>query len=368
MYEGKCELGFGMMRLPNKNGTIDIKATSTLVDSFLKSGYNYFDTAWAYPGSEEALKKALVERYPRDKYRLATKNAAWRSKNKSDMERQFQTSLERTGVDFFDYYLLHNLGENRTAFFDEYDAWSFVQNLKDEGLVRRIGFSFHDRAPALERILEKHPELEFVQLQVNYADWNNPAIQSRECIEVAKRYDKPVIVMEPLRGGLLANPPDEVKSTFDGSGLKWSYASWALKFAADCDNVCMVLSGMNSPEQMDDNISSLKDFQGLSNTERNTIYSAAEVLASIPVIPCTSCDYCAEVCPMDIGISGTFTAYNLLTLYDNMDFSMSQISWLVDLHNRKRVSQCIGCGACEKVCPQHIDIVEQLKVCNNRLQ
>lgn len=368
MYKGKCELGFGMMRLPKIEDDIDIESTKRLVDVFMESGFNYFDTAWAYPGSEEALRKALVERYPRNRYRIATKNAAWRCKNEDEMTAQFQTSLDRTGVDFFDYYLLHNLGESRTSYFDEYDSWSFVNRLKDKGLVKHVGFSFHDKAPSLEKILEKHPELEFVQLQVNYSDWNNPAIQSRECIEIAKRFDKPVIVMEPLRGGLLANPPDEVKKVFDESDCNGSYASWALKFAADCDNVCMVLSGMNAPEQLFDNISSLKDFKGLSEEERNTIDEASKVLASIPVIPCTSCDYCTEVCPMDIGISGTFTADNLLTLYHDRNFSLSQISWLVDMHERKRADQCIGCGACESVCPQHIKIVELLKACNNRLQ
>ena len=355
------KLGFGLMRLPQKDGKIDIEQTKTMVDMFLKEGFTYFDTAWAYSGSEDAIRQALVERYPRERFKLATKNAAWiNCKTREDAIAQFETSLKQTGAGYFDFYLLHNLGESRTKAFDDFDMWSFVQEMKKEGKIKHVGFSFHSTPEELEEILKKHPEMEFVQLQINYADWENPAIQSRACYEMARKYGKPVIIMEPVKGGMLANPPEKVAEVLKKANPNMSFASWAIKFAANLDGVITVLSGMSNIEQMEDNLSYMKDFKNLSENEENTIKKAQEELSKIPLIPCTTCNYCAKVCPMNIGISGSFTAMNILTLYDDLAGAKHQEEWLVGGHGKKSAAECIKCGKCEQVCPQHIKIRDEL--------
>ena len=267
----------------------------------------------------------------------------------------------QTGAGYFDFYLLHNLGESRTHFFDDFDMWSWIQEKKREGLVRHAGFSFHSTPQELEEILIAHPEAEFVQLQINYADWDNPAVRSRECYEVARKHGKPVIVMEPVKGGMLANPPKTVLDVLKGAEPDSSAASWALRFAAGLDGVLTVLSGMSNEEQMRDNISCMKGFSSLDEKERLALSRAQEEIKKVPLIPCTTCNYCAKVCPQNIGISGTFTADNYFTLYGNRDMALSQADWLVDRHGRQRADKCVGCGNCEKVCPQHIEIRKELK-------
>lgn len=356
------KLGFGLMRLPKNGDEIDIPQVKEMVDRFIGAGFTYFDTAWAYPGSEDAIRQALVERYPREKFQLATKNAAWiNCKTREEAIAQFETSLKQTGAGYFDFYLLHNLGETRTKFFDDFNMWSFVQEKKKEGLIKHIGFSFHSTPKELEEILKKHPEMEFVQLQINYADWENPTIQSRGCYEVARRYGKPVVIMEPVKGGMLANPPEQVVKVFQSANAKVSNASWAIRFAASLEGVITVLSGMSSIEQMEDNLSFMKNFNTLSEGERETLQKAQKVLNSIPLIPCTSCNYCAKVCPNNIGISGSFAAMNHLTLYKNKEAAKVQENWLVGAHGKKSACECLKCGKCEQVCPQHIAIRNELQ-------
>lgn len=362
------KLGFGLMRLPQKDNVIDVEQTKVMVDKFMEAGFTYFDTAWAYAGSEDAIRQALVERYPREKFQLATKNAAWiNCKTREEAIAQFETSLKQTGAGYFDFYLLHNLGETRTSAFDNFDLWSFVQEKKQEGLIKHVGFSFHSTPEELEEILKAHPEMEFVQLQINYADWENPAIQSKGCYEVARKYGKPVIIMEPVKGGMLANPPEAVAKILKKAEPNSSVASWAVRFAASLEGVITVLSGMSNVEQMEDNLSYMKDFNGLTKEQDEVLKKAQEELKKIPLIPCTTCNYCAKVCPNDIGISGSFTAMNYLTLYGDKAAALHQEGWLVGGHGKKQATECIECGECEKACPQHIAIREELKKVANML-
>lgn len=353
------KLGFGLMRLPKIDGEIDIPQFSDMVDAFLGAGFNYFDTAWAYPGSEEATRKALVERYPRDAFLLATKAAPWfKCKNAQEAYVQLETSLERTGAGYIDYYLMHNLGSVRTEAFDRFDMWEFARRKREEGVIRHLGLSIHDSADALDTVLSEHPEVEFVQLQVNYLDWDNPVHQSHACLEVARKYGKPVVVMEPLRGGLLANPPESVRRVFEQTDPSSSCASWALRFAASQPDVAVVLSGMSNLAQMEANIRTMRDFECMGADEAAVIARAQDEFAKFDLIPCTGCDYCAKTCPANIGISGALLALNAYAM-----FGSYKNEWIVggERKNKRKPSECLQCGACEKVCPQQIPIVAELK-------
>ena len=363
--DGIRKLGFGLMRLPRVEGkpdVIDVEQVKQMADEFLAAGFTYFDTAWAYPGSEEAFKAAVVDRYPREKFQIATKNAAWiNCKTREDAIEQFNTSLRKTGAGYFDFYLLHNLGDSRTHAFDDFGMWDFVKEQKAAGKIKHYGFSFHSTPEQLEEILTKHPDAEFVQLQINYADWDSHSIQSRKCYEVARKHGKPVIVMEPVKGGNLANPPESVAKILKDADPQSSCASWAVKFAADLDGVMVVLSGMSSLEQMRDNLSFMRDFTHLTSEQKAVIERARDELAKIPVIPCTTCDYCAKVCPMNIGISGSFTALNMYTLYKNYELAKGREYFDVVIKGHKRAGECIKCGKCEQACPQHIEIRKELE-------
>ena len=360
--ENVKKLGFGLMRLPKKDGAIDMEQFKEMVDLFIQAGFTYFDTAFVYSGSEEAAREALVERYPRESYTLATKIAAWSGcKTREDAINQFETSLQRTGAGYFDFYLLHNLGTVRTKTFENFDIWNFVKEKKAEGKIRHIGFSFHSNAEELEEILTAHPEAEFVQLQVNYADWFSGDIQSKRVYETARKFGKPVVIMEPVKGGLLADPPASVAEILKSADPDASYASWAVRFAASLDGVLAVLSGMSNTAQMEDNISYMKDFRELNAEEQDVIARAQAEIANYPLIPCTDCKYCTKVCPMNIGIPGTFSSLNLLTLYNDMVRAQGREKFHVAAMGFNRADQCIKCGQCETVCPQHIEIRRHLE-------
>ena len=363
------KLGFGMMRLPRKGDGIDIEETKKLVDAFMISRFNYFDTAFAYPGSEEAIKEALVNRYPRKSYYLASKCAIWSGcKEKEDAEKELDISLERTGAGYFDFYLLHALNKDSAKTFEEWGLWEYFLKKKEEGLIRHLGFSFHDSPEVLDDILSKHPEAEFVQLQINWADWEDPKVQSKGSWEVARKHNKDIIVMEPVKGGLLADPHPLVKEVFSSSDPNASPASWAIRFAASLDGVMTVLSGMNTLEMLGDNVKTMWNFKGFDAKQMETIEKAREVFSYLPSIPCTKCDYCAKVCPMDIGISGTFAAMNTLLLYGNETIAKDRYKALVTNKGRKNPEKCIKCGKCEEACPQHIEIRSNLEKAKEHFQ
>lgn len=351
------------MRLPKNEGIIDIEQTSKMVDMFLEAGFTYFDTAFVYEGSEEAAKKALIERHPRESFQLATKLAAWLSPNDAKKAKaQFETSLERSGAGYFDYYLLHNLGNERTKVFEDLELWDWVKQLKAEGKIKHFGFSFHSTADELDKILSAHPETEFVQLQINYIDWESSDVQSRACYEVCRKHGIEVIVMEPVKGGALATMPDEIGKKLKYINPNDSYASWAIRFAASLPGVGVVLSGMSNVEQMENNISFMKDFKPLSDEEQKAIATAREELLAIPLIPCTSCEYCAKVCPCNIGISQSFRAYNAYKKHNNLDYGIDREHWFVTVEAKKNsANKCIKCGKCEQACPQHIKIRDELE-------
>ena len=357
------------MRLPKKGDAIDVEQTKQMVDMFLDAGFTYFDTAWAYEGSEDAIRQALVERYPRERFQLATKMAAWiNCKTRDEALAQFDTSLKQTGAGYFDFYLLHNLGEGRSQCFDDFGLWDWIKEQKAAGAIKHAGFSFHSTANELDAILSAHPDVDFVQLQINYGDWDNTAVQSRACYEVARKHGVPIIVMEPVKGGMLANPPESVLRILNEAEPDASAASWAIRFCAALPGVVTVLSGMSNVEQMADNLSCMKGFTGLSDAERETLAKAREELARIPLIPCTTCNYCAKVCPIHVGISGTFTSMNYLTLYRDLDAAKHQENWLVGGHGLKSATECIECGLCEGACPQHIAVRDELKHAVRELQ
>ena len=355
------KLGFGLMRLPMIGQEVDLEQTKQMVDLFLDRGFTYFDTAYGYIDgkSEEAVKTALVDRHPRESFQLATKLPAWHgAATAEEAQNMFRTSLKRTGAGYFDFYLLHNLGVGRTEAFDRFGIWDFLAKQKEAGLIKHLGFSLHATADILDEVLTRHPEMEFVQLQINYSDWDNGIIQSRKCYEVARKHNKPIIIMEPVKGGALANLPAEVAAILKEANLQASPASWAMRYAASLDGLITVLSGMSTLDQMKDNISYMENFQPLSPEERTVLEKARQALAKIPQIPCTDCRYCLKDCPQQIAIPGTFRIMNDYLIYRNLETAKMHYGWeTMWLH---KASDCIECGQCETVCPQSIPIIKEL--------
>ena len=362
------KLGFGLMRLPLLNpeddSSIDLELMKQMVDRFLEQGFTYFDTAWMYCGgkSEEAAYEALVSRHPRDSFTLTTKLPAYMLKKEEDREWLFNEQLRRTGAGYFDYYWLHDVNSHSVETFDRLRCWDFIRQKKEAGLVRHIGFSYHDGPELLDKLLTAHPEIEYVQLQLNYLDWDSMSIQSHACYEVATRHGKPVIVMEPVKGGTLAQVPAQLEKLFKAREPEMSVPSWAIRFAATHENVMMVLSGMSNMEQLLDNTGYMKDFQPLNDEEMELMHLAARIINEGIAIPCTGCSYCTVNCPMHIAIPKYFALYNAEMQESKEKGWTSQGVYYDNLTKEfGKASDCIKCGQCEGMCPQHLPIRSYLE-------
>lgn len=369
IFNGAKKLGFGLMRLPLNNPDdptdIDVEQAKEMVDMFMQRGFTYFDTAWMYCAfkSEVVVKEAISSRYPRDSFTIADKLHSEFINTMEDRDKVFNEQLKKTGVDFFDYYLLHDVNIHSLETYDRLEVFDWVLEKKAQGLVRHAGFSFHDSPELLDKVLNDHPEMEFVQIQLNYLDYNSPAIRSRECYEVATKHGKPVIIMEPIKGGTLTNLPDEITDMYKTYNPDISIASWAIRFAASHDNVKMVLSGMSDMEQIEDNTSYMQSFVPLNDEEKEIIKKAVHILNSSRAIPCTGCSYCTDGCPIKIAIPKYFSLYNA-ELKDNPDGKKGwtpQGEYYDNLTKSfGKASACVGCKQCENICPQHLKVTKYL--------
>lgn len=357
--EVKMKLGFGCMRLPMKLGRVDKKEFSKMIDIFIENGFNYFDTAHGYIDgkSEKAIKVCLSERYPRESFLLANKLSDGFFKTQKDIEPFVRKQLELCGVEYFDFYLMHALSAKNYPKYVKEKAVETCFELKEKGLLRHVGMSFHDKAEVLDKILTENPSLEFVQLQFNYADYDDENVESYKCYEVCKKHNKPVIVMEPVKGGNLVNLPERAKKILDDFG-GGSYASYAIRFAASFDSNFMVLSGMGDMNMMKDNISYMKDFVPLSEEEMKVLEEVRGVLKKMDTVPCTACRYCVPVCPKNISIPDLFSCYNAKKSFGDWN---SDVYYDVYTNGKGKASDCIGCGRCEYECPQNIEIRRLLK-------
>ncbi len=356
------KLGFGFLRLPlldkKDEHSVDYAVLNSLTDLFIEKGGRYFDTAFTYLGgaSEEAIRLSLVERYPRDSFILADKLPSWVIKNKEDCRKIFEKQLSRCGVDFFDVYMLHWLNEVNYINAEIFGGFEFLEELRSEGKILKTGFSFHDGPELLDKILSKHPEIDYVQLQINYLDWESPALRAKECYEVALKHGKEIIVMEPVKGGTLAKlPPDAEKIVLEGCSS--SPASAAIRFAEGLSGVKYVLSGMNGEKQLSDNIEKRPP---LSEKEISALFEAAEIIRSKTAVPCTGCSYCTGNCPLRIPIPRYFEIYNEYCRNPEDDWKIEH-AYSALTRNFSRPSDCLRCRICEQNCPQKINIVETLQ-------
>ena len=360
MDKVKKNFGFGCMRLPMNGDQVDIAETTRMVDEFLAQGFNYFDTAHGYIGgkSELALKECLTSRYPREAYSLTDKLTDSYFKTETDIRPFFESQLEACGVDDFDFYLMHAQNADNFKKFKACRAYETAFALKAEGRIRHVGLSFHDRAEVLDQILTEYPQIEVVQIQFNYLDYDDIAVQSRKCYEVCRKHGKPVLVMEPVKGGSLVNLPEEAKKVLDDLH-GGSPASYAIRFAAGFPGMMMVLSGMSNMEQMKDNLSYMRDFKPLNETELAAVNKVQEIFHKMNMIPCTACRYCVEGCPKQISIPDLFAIMNIKQLHHdwNADYYYEEVHTAPG----RRASDCLKCGKCEKICPQHLPIRKLLE-------
>lgn len=364
------KLGFGLMRLPLENPAdvtkVDYDTLCKMVDRYMAAGFNYFDTAKPYHGggnSETAFRECIAKRYPRDSYTITNKLTFFIVQKAEELEGFFQGQLERCGVDYFDYYLLHSMNKDYLELAEKIGAFDFVQKKKAEGKIRHIGFSFHDKADVLDEFLTRHPEMEYVQLQLNYADWENVEVQSRKNYETAVRHGRQVLVMEPVKGGLLSNVPPEAEKLLKDAEPDMSVASWAIRYVASLPNVAMVLSGMSSMEQMEDNLSYMSDFKPLTESEKQLVEQVARIIVSRESIACTACRYCTDGCPQKIGIPDYFKLINDISKFGDRQVQMSKSYYnhYTGTLGMGKASACIQCGQCESKCPQHLPIIKYLE-------
>ena len=353
--------GFGLMRLPMKDGNIDYEHAQKMVDRYIERGFCYFDTAYGYHDgeSEKAVKKLLVEKYPRETFYLATKLPLWFIESEEDHQRIFDEQRQRTGVDYFDFYLIHALDGDKIRLADKYNSWDFIVKLKERGLAKHIGFSFHGTADELDMLFTAHPEIEFVQLQINYADWDSEKVQSRECYEVARKHNKPIIIMEPVKGGSLTEFGPAEREIFANYNPNMSLASWAIKYVMSLEGVFCVLSGMSNIEQLEENVDIAEDFVPMTKAEYEVINAVIEKSKETPTVPCTGCNYCHEACPQKIDTAEIISQYNNYLRYKYL--KTPREAYLMSNQKGSFASDCIQCGECEARCPQNIKIIDTLK-------